>query len=93
MSYSVSVAGKTRKAVMAAIVKKLAEVVLCQPEHAVDVRQAAATVEAQLGVMDDIPEGYEFCVTVNGSISWTGSDGCIVGASVSVNIHTAPASL
>lgn len=89
MSYSFSVQTKTKELALEQVAAKLDEVVAAQPIHSHDRQQASEAVACFLTVLPDNVDGKDFCVNVNGSVSWTGIQGgedpvVITNASISV---------
>ena len=89
MSYSFSVRGVTRSELVEKVSAELDKVVATQPIHSADCKQALAAAEAFIAILPDPNDKQDFCVSVSGSLSWSGnmgaSDQVLVSASVNVS--------
>lgn len=84
MSYSFSVRGATKQAILSAVAEEMAKVVASQPVHAADQQAVMANATAVVGLMAD-DESRDISISCNGSI-WTGVGGVQkVGISASAN--------
>lgn len=90
MSYSFSVAGKTKAEVKEAAAKEFDNVVKYQANHAYDRAAALANIDALIDLLpDEVPEGHVLKVNASGYLSWQGTveDPQYTGASTSANAH------
>jgi hypothetical protein len=96
MSYSLTtMRGATREEVLVALAFAFdAQVLKEQPVHEHDKEAHLASMERQLSLLPDPGEGQEYAATMNGYLSWTGSEtadakegsftSCGFGCSVSI---------
>ncbi len=91
MSYSFSARGATKVDVTAKISAELDKVVASQPIHSADRAQAQAAAEAFLAIIPDSAGDKDFCVSVSGSVGWSGmagtADQVLTSAGVSVSAY------
>lgn len=89
MSYSFTVRAATQAEVIAKVDDELAKVVASQPVHRVDSLQARAAALAFVDVLPQPSGDQDVCVSVNGSLGWSGLLGTpemsLTSASVSVH--------
>jgi hypothetical protein len=89
MSYSFSARGTTKAETIKNVSFELDKVVAAQPVHAADRAQAQAAAQAFLGVLPENVDGYDFYVSVSGSVGWKGSlsaaDQVLTSAGVNVS--------
>lgn len=95
MSYSFSARGADKGAVLAKAEEEFGKVVAGQPVHAKDAAAARAVREELVKLVpDQAPEGQEFYLSCNGSVSYKG-DGTaegseLSGASIGVHVSFQP---
>ena len=94
MSYSFSVRGASRIALIENVGAKLDEVVAGQPMHKHDRDQALASTKAFVEILPEPKAGQELMVSVHGSVGWMdhGAEGDVelTSAGVGVSVGFVP---
>lgn len=90
MSYSLTARAATKAALLQSVASQLDQIVVSQPMHANDHKQAYDAVAAFVGIVPEA-DGMDFVISVHGSVGWKtdSEDGpkVITGAGVGVSVH------
>lgn len=82
MSYSFTIFASTKEKAKAMVAAKLDEVLVQQPVHRADRKQAFTAASAFIDVCEDPGPDEELSVSVHGSVTWDGDQRGLTGPQV-----------